>query len=66
MTTAGTIVNLTTGRPMAVFQCEVCTDDWRVGDKVFPTALTIAVDEDGQVYDPNTLAPAAGTPPSLN
>lgn len=45
------------GRKLLVYQCEACIRPWKVGQETFDTCLTFAVDEDGQMFDPETLEP---------
>jgi hypothetical protein len=37
-----------------VFQCEndACLVPWKVGESTFPTAYTVAVDADGNAFEP--------------
>jgi hypothetical protein len=45
------------GQTMTVYQCDHCTVPWRFGRAEFPTALTFALDADGNYLDAETLDP---------
>ena len=39
---------------LIVYQCNQCTVPWQVGGSTFETALTFAVSESGQFFDPES------------
>jgi hypothetical protein len=44
---------------MAVYQCDSCIIPWQFDGATFPAALTFALDQDGNMFDPASGEPMA-------
>lgn len=53
------------GRELGVYQCSTCTRPWEFDGISVPTALSFAVDEDGNLLDPES-GQGPPPPPSQN
>jgi hypothetical protein len=47
------------GRTLPVYQCDECVVPWEVEGRTFDSALTFAVDAEGNCLHPETLEPLA-------